>query len=127
MAQSLRIVQQAANNMPEGDYKSRGQRAMPPLKEGTMQDIETLINHFLSVSWGQPMPNTEAMISTEAPKGNYGYYLISDGSAWPYRCHIRTSSFPHLQTFPMLFRDLMIPDVVSIMGSIDYVLADVDR
>jgi NADH-quinone oxidoreductase subunit C/D len=127
MRQSLRIVKQAADNMPEGDYKSRDPMAMPPMKEETMVAIETLINHFLSVSWGKPIPANEAMVSTEAPKGINGYYLISDGSAWPYRCHIRTPSFPHLQTVPMLCRDHPISDLIAILGSIDYVLADVDR
>ena len=127
MRQSLRIVQQAANNMPGGPYKSDNRLAMPPRKEETMQSIETLINHFLSVSWGQPMPAGEAMISTEAPKGNYGYYVTSDGSNYAYRCHIRTSSFPHIQTLPMLSRGLLVSDLVAILGSLDYVLADVDR
>jgi len=127
MRQSLRIIEQAANNMPEGEYKSGHRLAMPPRKEGTMVAIETLINHFLSVSWGQPMPAGEAMVSTEAPKGNYGYYVISDGNPWAYRCRIRTASFPHIQTVPMLSRGLLISDLIAILGSIDFVLADVDR
>jgi len=127
MAQSLRIVKQAADNMPEGGYKSNSRFTMPPRKEETMVAIETLINHFLSVSWGQPMPAGEAMVSTEAPKGNNGYYLISDGSAWPYRCHIRTASFPHIQTLPTISKGIMIADLIAILGSIDFVLGDVDR
>ena len=127
MRQSLRIVKQAANNMPEGDYKSRNPRAMPPIKGYTMTDIETLIDHFISVSWGQPVPPGEAMISTEAPKGNNGYYLISDGNDWAYRCHIRTPSFPHMQTVPLISRNGIISDLIAILGSIDYVLGDVDR
>lgn len=127
MRQSLRIVRQAANNMPEGYHKSSSKYAMPPDKAQTMQAIETLINHFVSVSWGQPIPAGEAMIPTEGAKGNYGYYVTSDGSNYAYRCHIRTASFPHLQSLPPLWRGLLISDVVSIMGSIDYVLADVDR
>ncbi|MHB9037175.1 MAG: NADH-quinone oxidoreductase subunit C/D [Armatimonadota bacterium] len=127
MRQSMRIIEQAAGHMPEGRYKSDNRLAMPPEKARTMQDIDTLINHFLSVSWGQPMPVGEAMISTEAPKGNYGYYVTSDGSNYAYRCHIRTSSFPHLQTLPMLTKGLLISDLIAIMGSLDYVLADVDR
>ena len=127
MRQSLRIVKQAADNMPEGYYKSDSRYAMPPNKEQTMVAIETLINHFLSVSWGQPIPAGEAMIPTEGAKGNYGYYVHSDGSNYPYRCHIRTASFPHLQSLPQLWQGLLISDAVAIMGSMDYVLADVDR
>lgn len=127
MHQSLRIVEQCLNNMPEGSYKSDSPLAMPPRKEQTMVAIETLINHFLSVSWGLPIPPGEAMISTEGAKGNYGYYVISDTSPWAYRCHIRTSSFPHLQTLPLLCRGLLISDLISILGSLDFVLGDVDR
>jgi NADH-quinone oxidoreductase subunit C/D len=127
MRQSLRIIEQAANNMPEGQYKSDHPLATPPRKEGTMVAIETLINHFLSVSWGQPMPAGEAIVSTEAPKGNYGYYVISDGNPWAYRCRIRAASFPHIQTVPMLCRGLLVSDLIAILGSIDFVLADVDR
>lgn len=127
MRQSLRIIRQAANNMPEGNYKSDHPLTMPPRKEQTMVAIETLIDHFLSVSWGQPVPPGEAMLSIEGAKGNYGYYVISDGSNWPYRCHIRTASFPHMQTLPMLTRGLLLSDLITILGSIDFVLADVDR
>ena len=127
MRQSLRIVRQAAENMPEGMWKSDHRLAMPPQKPQTMEAIETLINHFLSVSWGQPFPPGEAMVLTEGAKGNYGYYLTSDGSNYAYRCRIRTPSFAHLQTLPMLSRGLLVSDLITIMGSIDYVLADVDR
>ena len=127
MRQSLKIVKQAAENMPSGMHKSDSRFAMPPRKQETMESIETLINHFLSVSWGQPIPAGEAMISAEVPKGNNGYYLVSDGSNYPYRCHIRTPSFAHLQTLPMLSRGLLVSDMIAILGSLDYVLADVDR
>lgn len=127
MRQSLRIVKQAAEKMPGGDYKSNSRFAMPPRKERTMQDIETLIDHFLSVSWGQPMPAGEATMTTEAPKGNCSYYVISDGSTYPYRCRIRTPSFTHIQSVPELTRGLLISDLIAILGSIDFVLADVDR
>lgn len=127
MRQSLRIVEQAAENMPAGPYKSDSPFAMPPRKEQTMVAIETMIDHFLGVSWGQPIPMGEAMISTEAPKGNNGYYLVSDGGTSVYRCHIRTPSFPHLQTLPMLSRGVLVSDLIAILGSLDYVMADVDR
>ncbi len=127
MRQSLRIVRQAAENIPDGPYKSSHPLAMPPRKEETMEAIETLINHFLSVSWGQPVPPGEAMVPTEAPKGNYAYYVISDGGCHPYRCRIRTPSFTHIQSVPMLTKGLLVSDLLAILGSIDFVLADVDR
>ena len=127
MRQSLRIIEQCLKNMPEGPYKSDHPLTTPPIKERTMHDIETLITHFLSVSWGPVIPPGEALIGIEATKGNNGYYLISDGSTMPYRVRIRTPSFPHMQTLPRLSRGLMIPDLMAILGSLDYVLADVDR
>jgi NADH-quinone oxidoreductase subunit C/D len=127
MRQSLRIIEQAAANMPEGDYKSDHPLAMPPRKEGTMVAIETLIHHFLAVSWGHPIPVGEAHAGIEAPKGNNGYYAVSDGSAHPYRMRIRTPSFAHLQTLPLLARGFMISDLLAILGSLDFVLGDVDR
>jgi NADH-quinone oxidoreductase subunit C/D len=127
MRQSLRIIEQCLNNMPAGHYKSDHPLTTPPIKERTMHDIETLITHFLSVSWGPVIPPGEALIGIEATKGNNGYYLISDGSTMAYRVRIRTPSFPHLQMLPRLSRGLMIPDLMAILGSLDYVLADVDR
>ena len=127
MRQSLRIIRQAADNMPEGPYKSDHHLAMPPRKEETMVAIETLIHHFLSVSWGQPMPVGEVHFTTEAPKGMNGYYVVSDSRPFAYRLHIRTPSFPHLQTLPLLCRGYMISDLITILGSIDYVMGDVDR
>lgn len=125
--QSLRIVEQCLNTMPPGPYKSSHPLATPPLKERTMHDIETLIAHFLSVSWGPVIPAGEAFVGIEATKGNNGYYLISDGGTIAYRVRIRTPSFPHLQMIPMISRGFMIPDLLAILGSLDYVLADVDR
>lgn len=92
-----------------------------------MHDIETLITHFLGVSWGPVMPVGEALGAIEATKGNNGYYLVSDGSTVSYRTRIRTPSFPHLQVLPLLCRGLIVSDLLAILGSLDYVLADVDR
>jgi len=127
MRQSLRIIEQCVNHMPEGPYKSDHPLAAPPVKDRTMHDIETLITHFLSVSWGPVMPVGEALGAIEAAKGNNGYYLVSDGSTVSYRTRIRTPSFPHIQTVPFLSRGMMIPDLIVILGSLDFVLADVDR
>jgi NADH-quinone oxidoreductase subunit C/D len=125
--QSLRIIQQCVDNMPSGPYKANHPLATPPLKERTMHDIETLIAHFLTVSWGPVMPAGEAFFGIEATKGNNGYYLISDGNTVSYRTRIRTPSFPHIQMLGKISRGLMVADLIAILGSIDFVLADVDR
>ncbi len=125
--QSLRIIQQCLDNMPEGPYKSDHHLATPPRKDRTMKDIETLITHFLNVSWGPVIPPGEAFVGVEASKGNNGYYLISDGSTMSYRTRIRTPSFPHIQMVPYISKGHTVADLLAILGSIDFVLADVDR
>ncbi|MDF0667207.1 MAG: NADH-quinone oxidoreductase subunit C/D [Nitrospira sp.] len=127
MRQSLRIIEQCLNHMPDGPYKADHPLTTPPIKERTMHDIETLITHFLSVSWGPVIPAGEAFVGIEATKGNNGYYLVSDGTPWPYRVRIRTPSFPHMQMVPLISRGLLLADLLAILGSVDFVLADVDR
>ncbi|TAN23106.1 MAG: NADH-quinone oxidoreductase subunit C/D [Acidobacteria bacterium] len=138
MRQSMRIIDQCMKIMPDGPYKSSDPRATPPLKErsgaptgegrgGTMHDIETLITHFLGVSWGPVMPEGEALGAIEATKGNNGYYLTSDGSGHSYRTRVRTPSFVNMQTLPLLCRGHMIPDLLAVLGAMDFVLADIDR
>ncbi|CDQ11791.1 NADH:ubiquinone oxidoreductase, chain C,D [Acidithiobacillus ferrivorans] len=127
LRQSVRIIEQCLAHMPAGEYKARHHLTTPPLKDHTMHDIETLINHFLGVSWGPVMPPGEAFQNIEATKGANGYYLVSDGSTMSYRTRIRTPSFPHLQMIPLISRGFMIPDLIATLGSIDFVMADVDR
>ena len=127
MRQSLRIVSQCVERMPGGETKSSHPLATPPRKPRTMRDIETLITHFLGVTYGPVVPPGEAMVCVEGAKGINGYYCISDGLPWSYRTHIRTPSFPHIQMTPRLATGLSIADLIAILGSIDYVMADVDR
>jgi NADH-quinone oxidoreductase subunit C/D len=127
MRQSLRIIEQCVKNMPSGPYRSINSLSTPPIKERTMYDIETLINHFLNVSWGPVIPPGEAFFGIEATKGSNGYYLISDGDTVSYRTRIRTPSFAHLQMVPHISKGLMIADLLAILGSIDFILADLDR
>ena len=125
--QSLRIIKQCMENMPAGPYKADHPLTCPPPKERTLQDIETLITHFLSVSWGPIMPAGESCQMIEATKGINSYYLTSDSSTMSYRTRIRTPSFPHLQQIPSVINGSMIPDLIAYLGSIDFVMADVDR
>ena len=127
MRQSLRIIRQCLDNMPGGAYKSDHRLTTPPPREKTMEDIETLIHHFLNVSWGPVVPAGEASVMIEATKGINSYHLISYGGTNSYRTRIRTPSFPHLQQIPLISKGLMIPDLIAIIASIDFVMADVDR
>jgi NADH-quinone oxidoreductase subunit C/D len=127
MRQSLRIIKQCMDNMPEGEYKSKHPASTPPDKSYTMKDIETLINHFVNVSWGPVIDAGESFVGIEASKGNNGYYLISDKSTYSYRTRIRAPSFPHIQMVPYISKGYTVADLLAILGSVDFVLADVDR
>jgi len=127
MRQSLRIIEQCVKHMPEGPYKAFHPLTTPPPKERTMHDIETLIQHFVNVSWGPVIPPGEACMTIEATKGLNGYYLTSDGGTMSYRTRIRTPSFAHLQMIPLMSRGMMVADLIAILASIDFVMADVDR
>lgn len=127
MRQSLRIIDQCVTGMPKGPYKSSHPLATPPLKEQTMHDIETLITHFLGVTWGPVLPPGEAVVPVEGAKGQVSYYLTSDGTQNSYRTRIRTPSFAHMQMVPAMSRGHMLSDLIAILGSIDFVLSDVDR
>lgn len=125
--QSLRILEQCLNNMPEGPFKADHPLTTPPPKERTLQHIETLINHFSQVSWGPVMPANESFQMIEATKGINSYYLTSDGSTMSYRTRVRTPSFAHLQQIPSVIRGCLVSDLVIYLGSIDFVMSDVDR
>ncbi|TBW54415.1 NADH-quinone oxidoreductase subunit C/D [Marinobacter halodurans] len=127
MRQSVRIIQQCVDNMPPGDYKADHPLTTPPPRERMLQHIETLITHFLQVSWGPVLKPNESCQMVEATKGINSYYLTSDGNTTSYRTRIRTPSFPHLQQIPALMRRGFVPDLIAHLGSIDFVMADVDR
>ena len=92
-----------------------------------MQDIETLIHHFLNVSWGPVIAPCESATTIEATKGWNSYYSVSDGGTMAYRTRIRTPSFPALQQIPLISNGFMVADLIAIIASIDFVMADVDR
>lgn len=125
--QSMRIIEQCLNNMPSGAFKADHPLTCPPPKERALHDIETLITHFLGVSWGPVIPPGESMTMIEATKGLNSYYSVSDGSTMSYRTRIRTPSFAHLQQIPAAINGHMIPDLIAYIASIDFVMADVDR
>jgi NADH-quinone oxidoreductase subunit C/D/NADH-quinone oxidoreductase subunit B/C/D len=125
--QSLRIIEQVAESMPEGPVLSEDARFSLPRKEYTLSDIETLIHHFIAVGEGMCFPAGESMFVTESPRGMTGYYVISDGTEHPYRLRIRTPSFAHLQVLPIMAKGHLLADLIAILGSLDYILSDLDR
>jgi NADH-quinone oxidoreductase subunit B/C/D len=127
MRQSLRIIQQAADQMPPGRYVTDDYRYVVPKREDMLHDIETLIHHFINVTRGPRIPQGEAYASCEIPRGEQGYYVISDGLGYAYRMRIRTPGFPNVQVMPLLAEGWSISDLIAIIGSIDYILPDIDR
>jgi NADH-quinone oxidoreductase subunit D len=127
MRQSLRIVQQAMEGLPEGPIKAKAPHIVLPDREEMKTSIEALIYHFKIVSEGFHPPVGEVYQAIESPRGELGFYVVSDGSPKPYRCHVRGPSFANLQALPKLIEGRLIADVVACIGSIDIVLGEVDR
>lgn len=127
MEQSLRIVEQAINKLPDGPVRSEDRKVAPPPRAEIEHSMESLIHHFKLYTEGYKPPVGEVYGMAENPKGILGFYLVSDGSAIPYRLHIRGTSFVNLQATDLMARGHLLSDLVTIIGSIDIVLGDVDR
>ncbi len=127
MRQSTRIVKQALEGMPDGPYQADAPKVVLPDREKMKTEMEALIYHFKIVTDGFTVPPGEVYVPIESPRGELGYYIVSDGTSKPFRVHMRTPSFGTLQALPNLIEGRMIADSIAIMGSIDFVLGDVDR
>ncbi len=127
MRQSLRIIEQAVAGMPGGRTVSDDCRYVVPARKDMLTDIETLIHHFVNVSRGPKIPCGEAYVACEIPRGEQGYYIVSDGLGYPYRLRIRTPGFANIQTMPLMCVGQSIADLIAICGSFDYILPDIDR
>jgi len=127
MKQSLRIVEQAASNMPPGRVVGEDYRYVVPEKEDTLNDIESLIHHFINVSRGPKIPRGEAYAATEAARGEQGYYVVSDGLNMAYRMRIRAPDFANVQAIPLMAVGGTVSDLIALIGSLDYILPDLDR
>lgn len=127
MRQSLRIVSQAAAGMPGGRTVTDDYRFSIPARKDMLTDIESLIHHFVNVTQGPKIPLGEAYVSCEIPRGEQGYYVVSDGLGYPYRLHIRSPGFANVQVMPMLAVGETLADLITIIGSVDYILPDIDR
>jgi NADH-quinone oxidoreductase subunit D len=127
MEQSLRIIRQALDDLPDGRWQVDDPKIVPPLKYAISSNMEALIHHFKLYTEGYRPPAGEVYVRTESPKGELGFYLVSDGSPRPYRMHVRAPSFANLQALPRMIEGQLIADVVAAIGSIDIVLGEVDR
>lgn len=128
MRQSVRIIYQCLNSIPQGgkvmvsDYK-----IAPPKRAYLKTSMESLIHHFKYYSEGFTVPSSSCYVSIEAPKGEFGVYLVSDGSNRPYRCKIKAPGFTHLQSLNFMSKDHLLADVVAMIGTQDIVFGEVDR
>jgi NADH-quinone oxidoreductase subunit C/D len=127
MRQSARIIAQCFDQLPEGPIMAEAPQYIPPPKELVMRDMESLIHHFIIYTQGIKPPKAETYCATEAPKGELGFFIVSDGSPRPYRLKIRSPSFVHMGAFDHMARGYLISDVITIFGTYDVVMGECDR
>ena len=127
MKQSIRLIEQCLDNIPFGPIKTDDNKITPPSRFDIKQSMESLIHHFKFYTSGVNVPASETYTGTEAPKGEFGVYLVSNNSNKPYRCKIKAPGFAHLQGLDMMSKGHMIADVVTIIGTQDIVFGEVDR
>ncbi len=127
MEESLKIVRQALEGMPDGPYQISDRKIVPPPKWAVATNMEALIHHFKLYTEGYRPPKGEVYQRIESPKGELGFYLVSDGTARPYRMHVRAPSFANLEALPKMVEGQLLSDVIAAIGSIDIVLGEVDR
>ncbi len=125
--QSARIMKQCLAEMPEGPIASLDRKVVPPKRGEMKASMEALIHHFKLYTEGFHVPAGEVYVATESPKGEFGVYLVSDGSNKPYRCKIRPTAFSHLQAMDFMSKGHMLPDATAILGAIDVVFGECDR
>jgi NADH-quinone oxidoreductase subunit D len=127
MRESVRIIQQVLDGLPEGPIKADAPKIVLPDREKMKTQMEALIHHFKIVTEGFAVPAGEVYQAIESPRGQMGYYVVSDGTAKPYRVHMRNPSFATLQALEAMCAGRMLADVVAVIGSIDIVLGEIDR
>jgi len=125
--ESMKIVRQILDKMPPGDYRVQDKKVTPPPRARIDESMEALIHHFKIFTEGFKVPEGEVYVGIESPRGELGCYLVSDGSARPYRMHIRGPSFVNLQTLPHMMRGGLIADAVAVISSVDPIMGEVDR
>ncbi len=125
--QSMRIMKQCLRDMPEGPIASDDRKIVPPKRAEMKQSMEALIHHFKLYTEGFKVPAGSVYVATESPKGEFGVYLVADGSNKPYRCKIRPTAFSHLQAMDFMSRGHMLADTTAILGALDIVFGECDR
>lgn len=125
--ESMRIVRQVLDAMPQGDYRIQDKKVTPPPRGRIDESMEALIHHFKIFTEGFKVPEGEAYVAIESPRGEIACYIASDGSATPYRMHVRAPSFVNIQTMPHMMRGGLVADAVAVISSVDPVLGEVDR
>ena len=125
--ESMRIVRQVLDAMPQGDYRIQDKKVTPPPRGRIDESMEALIHHFKIFTEGFKVPEGEAYVAIESPRGEIACYIASDGSATPYRMHVRAPSFVNIQTMPLMMRGGLVADAVAVISSVDPVLGEVDR
>ena len=125
--ESMRIVRQVLDAMPQGDYRIQDKKVTPPPRGRIDETMEALIHHFKIFTEGFKVPEGEAYVAIESPRGEIACYIASDGSATPYRMHVRAPSFVNIQTMPHMMRGGLVADAVAVISSVDPVLGEVDR
>ena len=127
MRESVNIINQCLAKMPTGPIKTQDAKISPPTKKEIKESMEALIHHFKLFTEGYRVKKDEIYVAVEAPKGEFGVYLISDGSSKPYKCKIRAPGFSHLQAMDYLIKGHMLADVPAVLGSMDVVFGEIDR
>jgi len=127
LRQSLRIVEQAMDKLPLGPVRSNNHKFVPPPRSEIGISMEALIHHFKLWTEGYLPPKGSIYSAVESPRGELGFFIVSDGGPKPYRVHVRTPSFDNLQALPLMAKGVLVADLVAIIGSVDIVLGDVDR
>jgi NADH-quinone oxidoreductase subunit D len=127
MRESLKIIRQCLARMPDGPIKTQDHKITPPSRGEMKRSMEALIHHFKLYTEGYHVPAGATYTAVEAPKGEFGVYLIADGTNKPYRCKIRAPGFAHLQSMEHISKGHMLADAVAIIGSLDIVFGEIDR
>jgi NADH-quinone oxidoreductase subunit D len=127
MVQSIALLEQIVDRMPDGDFKNMDPKLTPPPRSEMNRSMEAVIHHFKLVTQGYVVPPGQAYRPVESPRGELGAYLLSDGGTSPYRCHVRDPSFYNLQSLPVMAQGGLVADLIACIASLDPIMGGVDR